>query len=157
MELDRHLTKVGERYAVSFEGTEMKGHQPYEASLMTDLTPRIDRYLQVWRPALLKDRTSKRLWISDHGTDMKGISIYFRVRMHTKEEFGVALSLHDFRSGPTTSLAIEDPEHVGAASPILGHRDERTRKRNYNQARMIESARQFQDAIASLRRNADLH
>lgn len=153
MEIGVHLIKMGDIYAIRLEGHEMKGHRPYEASLPELLTPYIDRYLDDWRVVLLKGRVSRRLWLSEHASDLAEISIYFRVMKHTKDRLGVALSFHDFRSGPATSLAIEDPEHVGAASAILGHADERMRERSYNQAQMIDSVRRYQDGIGALRKS----
>jgi len=43
------------------------------------------------------------------------------------------------RDSLPTSLAIDDPKHVGAASAILGHADPRVTERHYNLAKSIEA------------------
>lgn len=96
-------------------------------------------------------RTSDRLWISNLGTDMAETSIYIRVRKVTKREFGVARNPHSFRDSVPTSLAIDDPKHVGAASAILGHADPRVTERHYNLAKSVETVRDHQETIRGLR------
>src|SRR3954469_6498074 len=124
-----------------FAQHETKGGRPIELTLPVQLTKYIARYLDHYRPHLLAGGTSDRLWISNVGTDMAEISIYFRVRKLTEREFGVARNPHSFRDGVPTSLALDDPKHVGAASAILGHCDPRVTERHYNLARSIEAAR----------------
>lgn len=151
--IGKHLLRVGDRYVLRFEAEETKNHRPLEATLSAALTPYIDRYLVVHRPRLLAGRASNRFWISNLGTDMAEISIYFRIREVTRREFGVALNMHAFRDGPPTALATDDPVHVGAAMPILGHADPRIAEKHYNQARAVEAARRYQASLQELRRS----
>ncbi len=148
-----NLHKAGERYVLRFEADETKNHLPIEASLAPALSPYMDRYLGTYRPLLLKGRASDSLWISNLGTDMAEISIYFRVRDVTQRELGIALNLHAFRDGPPTSLATDDPAHVGAAMPILGHTDPRIFNKHYNQAKDTEAALRFQENVQDFRRS----
>ena len=151
MKIGQHIVKGGDRYLVRFEENETKGGRPIEQTLPTTLTWHVDRYLDHYRPIMLAGRTSDRLWISNLGTDMAEISIYFRVRKVTEREFGVARNPHSFRDGVPTSLALDDPKHVGAASAVLGHSDPRTTERHYNLARSMEAARSHQENIRRLR------
>ena len=148
-----NLHKAGERYVLRFEADETKNHLPIEASLAPALSPYMDRYLGTYRPLLLKGRASDSLWISTLGTDMAEISIYFRVRDVTQRELGIALNLHAFRDGPPTALATDDPAHVGAAMPILGHTDPRIFNKHYNQAKDTEAALRFQENVQDFRRS----
>ena len=106
-----------------------------------------------WRNILLAGRMSEQFWISNFGTDMAEMSIYFRVRKTTKREFGLARNPHSFRDGVPTSLAIDDPKHVGAASAILGHSDPRISERHYNLATSIEAVRHHQKNMHGLRKS----
>jgi integrase/recombinase XerD len=151
MKIGQHLVRAGDRYLMRFKETETKGKRPMEQTLPSTLTRYVDRYLDHHRPMLLRARTSDRIWISNHGTDMAEMSIYFRVREVTKREFGVARNPHSFRDGVPTSLAIDDPKHVGAASAILGHSDPRTTERHYNLAKSMEAVRSHQENIRRLR------
>ena len=134
MTIGQHLLKAEDKYLIRFEGHETKGKRPMEATLPLLLTPYVDRYLNHYRVILLAGRKSDRLWISNHGTDMAEFSIYNRVRRVTNREFGFARNPHSFRDSVPTSLAIDDPKHVGAASAILGHADPRITERHYNLA-----------------------
>ncbi len=154
MTIGQHILKAGDRYLMRFEKDETKGKRPIEETLPSPLTPYLDRYLDHYRPILLAGRTSNRLWISNVGTDMAEITIYFRVRKVTKREFGVARNPHSFRDGVPTSLAIDDPKHVRAASAILGHADPRVTERRYNLAKSIEAVRDHQETIRGLRGSA---
>jgi hypothetical protein len=46
---------------------------------------------------------------------------------------------------------IEDPAHIGIASPLLGHRTAAAAELHYNQARTVEAAARFQRALLALR------
>ena len=50
-----------------------------------------------------------------------------------------------------TGLAIEDPKHVRAGAPLLGHKTLVTSERHYNQAGSVEAARGWHRTLARLR------
>jgi hypothetical protein len=50
-----------------------------------------------------------------------------------------------------TSVAIDDPAHIGIASRLLGHRTGSTTERYYNQARGVEASRLMQNYLLALR------
>ena len=54
MRLGRHLMKVGGRWRIVFGAEETKTHVPYEAVLPAALRPRLERYLDAYRPVLLR-------------------------------------------------------------------------------------------------------
>jgi integrase/recombinase XerD len=78
---------------------------------------------------------------------MTQMAIYDRIRVQTKQHFGVALNPHLFRDAAATTLAIADPAHVRLAAPLLGHRTFTTTERYYQQARAQEAHRAFVDVI----------
>lgn len=47
-------------------------------------------------------------------------------------------------------MAVEDPQHVRLVSPLLGHRDQSTAERFYQQATTLEAHRDFTEALAGL-------
>ena len=73
-----------------------------------------------------------------------------RIRKHTKEAFGASLPPHWFRDAAATSIAVEDPRHVGDAHHILGNTLAMTEK-HYNQARSLEASRRHHAMLAALR------
>ena len=50
-----------------------------------------------------------------------------------------------------TSVAIEDPGHVGIVAAILGHSTARTGETYYNQASSLEATRRHQAVVKHLR------
>ena len=58
---------------------------------------------------------------------------------------------HLFRDAATTSIAIDDPKHIGIASRLLGHRNQSTTELYYNQARSIEASRRMQNSLLARR------
>jgi integrase len=151
MKIGQHLVRAGDRYLIRFKENETKGKRRIEQTLPFTLTRYVDRYLGHHRPILLRARTSDRVWISNHGSNMAEMSIYARVKKVTKREFDIARNPHSFRDSVPTSLAMDDPKHVGVASAILGHSDPRVTERHYNLAKSIEAVRDYQESIRRLR------
>ena len=73
-----------------------------------------------------------------------------RIRKHAKEAFGASLPPHWFRDAAATSIAVEDPRHVGDAHHVLGNTLAMTEK-HYNQARSLEASRRHHAMLAALR------
>ena len=81
--------------------------------------------------------------------------IYDRIVARTREGLGQPINPHLFRDCAATSVAIDDPAHIGIASRLLGHRSGSTVERYYNQARGVEASRLMQDYILALRHDLD--
>ena len=63
IEIGKHLRRAGAG-CCRFDGSETKNGDVLELPLPDELTVPIERYLAHWRPVLLEDRSSERLWIS---------------------------------------------------------------------------------------------
>jgi integrase len=74
-----------------------------------------------------------------------------RITARTRDGLGRSINPHLFRDCAATSIAIDDPDHIGIASRLLGHRSASTTERYYNQARSVEASRLMQKHIQSLR------
>jgi integrase/recombinase XerD len=155
IEIGPHLTENGGLYRAAFRPEETKVGRSIDFHYPDALTPHIARYLEVYRPLLLKGAKSetRRLWIAQ-GDPMVPGSIYFQIRRRTKEAFGHRINPYLFRDCAATSIAIEDPEHVRIAAMILGHTSLSTTEKHHNQARMLTAARARNSEITKLRRNA---
>jgi len=73
------------------------------------------------------------------------------ITTRTCEVLGRAINPHLFRDCVATSIAIEDPRHIGIAWRLLGHRSPSTTEMYYNQARSVEASRRLQGYLLSLR------
>ncbi len=78
---------------------------------------------------------------------MTQMALYDQVRQRTREGLGKDVNLHLFRDAAATTLAIIDPQHVRAASTLLGHRSPATTETYYQQAQSIEAHRRFASIV----------
>jgi integrase/recombinase XerD len=152
LRLGRHLVRAGDIYRLELDGTETKNWRDYGTSLDARLTPFIDRYLKHYRPVLLKDLKSDRVWISMGGHEMAEGSLYQIVTKRTKDEFGWSLSPHLFRDCAVTSLGAENPELVWVGMSLLHHTDPRTTEKHYDQALSDKAVNDYQDVVLRKRR-----
>jgi len=133
----------------------MKGG-PFEVPWPTPLVLQLQRYLDLHRPRLLGGLTSERLWISSRGTPLTYMNLYHRIVALTKRLFGAPIPPHWFRDCAMTSIAVEDPGHVGIGPSLLAHSDHRTGKKYYNQAKALVAGRRHQQNLRELQRKLEL-
>lgn len=151
MEIPRHLTREGDLFWCRFGASEMKSPRPLAFPMPPVLTSRIERYLTVYRPMLLRGTGDKRLWISIRATPMQDNSVYYRIRDRTELLVGERLTPHRFRDCAATFIAEELPEQVRMITALLGHATLRTSEMHYNQAGMLSAHRRYVEALGALR------
>jgi integrase len=158
--IGRHLVQVDDTYWFHFTFLETKTRRPIDVPFPDGLLPHLQRYLSHYRP-LLAQRTGRwnrsrtataALWISQDGSAMTEIAIYFRIMKLTKKRFGQVVNPHLFRDSAATSIAIEDPEHVRCTMVVLGHGTLATSEKHYNQAGSLEATRRLQRHVLDMRR-----
>lgn len=84
---------------------------------------------------------------------MLGKSISRKLRQRITRHLGRAMSLHLFRDGATTTIAVEASGEIGIAGVVLGHSDRNASERYYNQARGVEASRRYHARLDDLRRS----
>nr|MDA8253373.1 site-specific integrase [Rhodospirillales bacterium] len=146
MEIARHLTREGDLFWCRFGASEMKSPRPLAFPMPPVLTSRIERYLTVYRPMLLRGTDDPHVWISIRATPMRDNSVYYRIRDTTDLLVGERLTPHRFRDSAATFIAEEQPEHVQIIAALLGHATLRTSERHYNQAGMLSAHRRYLEA-----------
>jgi site-specific recombinase XerC len=112
----------------------------------------LEIYLTHHRPFLLHGKPTAALWIGAIGQALAEHTIRQRIIERTQAAFSVSISRHLFRDCAATTLAIEDPAHVGAAATILGHVSSLTTHKHYIQANTLAANRRHQTALAVRRR-----
>jgi integrase/recombinase XerD len=166
MRIGRHLIKVSGRWQILFASGETKSRRAFEGPLPKALEARLERYLNHHRPVLMLGKRLNRradgrpihpeldaLWVSELGTQLKYAALEWRIMLRTRAEFGQAVNPHLFRDAAATSIAINNPKHIGDASLVLGHADHRTTERYYNHARSLEASARHAEVLARLRMN----
>ena len=150
--IHQHLNLRGEDWYLTFEAHEVKNRRPLEFKFPSDVAPYLEQYLHRWRPLLLQDQQTDRLWVNRYGRPMSDDATYVRVTKVTKRCLGKAINPHLFRDCVATTIAIEDPANVRIGATLLGHTSIKTSEKHYNHATSIEAGRKFQDSLVDLRK-----
>ena len=144
-------------YRVAFEALAMKNHRPFEMDLPDWLTPHLDLYCETARARRWGEGQTRRmggsLWLGAEGEPVTGKAISRKLRQLITRHLGRAMSLHLFRDGATTTVAVEASAEIGIAGDLLGHADPKTSEKYYNQARGVEASRRYHVALDDLRRS----
>jgi integrase len=164
MRLGRHLVKAGTCWRIVFAADDTKSHVPYEALLPSALAPRLERYLAVHRPVLMRGEQADGktdaplihpeldgVWVSEVGSHLEYGALAQRIFVQTREAFGRGIGPHMFRDAAATSIAVDNPKHVGDASLVLGHAGHRMTEKHHNHARSLEASRRHAAALSRLR------
>jgi integrase len=149
------LQRRGAIWWAAFGAHDTKNKRPIEIPLPQEFTAWIERYLDYYRPELVRrsptPAAGDAFWISNGGKPFTSKEVGKRVIAATKRELGRPINPHLFRKIIPTELAIRDPAHVGVAQPLLGHADYRTTQSAYNLGRALDAARRYQGLVQSLR------
>jgi hypothetical protein len=123
IKIGKHLVRTEEGYTLRFDQTEMKQKRTAEMFLPAMLTDKIDRYIRVYRPAILNGRPDPGgdLWISHNSPKLQDVAIKFQFSKITRQMFGVSVTPQKFRHCVATSIAMADPKNIGMVPTILAH------------------------------------
>jgi integrase/recombinase XerD len=161
MEIGKHIVPAGRSYDLRFTPNETKMRKPLEAELPVAVKPAIDDYLELHRPKLLgrcKNPVAApvdAMWVSRFGTQMAASSIHARICEVTGWHLPNSINPHLFRDCAATSIATDDPEHVGITMGVLGHSNPRTAEKSYNHALTRNAAARQADALSKLRKRLE--
>ena len=124
--LDRTLVQRGDGWWIEIPAAETKTKDSIEEPWPDSLAPHLQTYLVDHRAGIAALRGSRAgtisdaLWLSMYGPPMNDNAIYIRIVVRTRQGLGQAINPHLFRDCAATSIAIDDPAHVGIASRLLG-------------------------------------
>jgi integrase len=155
--LDCTLIQSGDGWWIRIPATETKNKEPIEEPWPEMLVSHLRTYPADYRAGIVALRgcrtggSSDALWLSIYGPPMTDHGIYLRIVARTREGLGQPINPHLFRDCAVTSVAIDDPAHIGIASRLLGHRTGSTTERYYNQASSVEASRRMQKFLRARR------
>lgn len=156
MRLGQHLIRQGETCRIAWSSEEMKAGQPYDAQLPRELSALLARYLDAFRPILLKRRDDvmatkeKTVWLTMHGMPMSQRAIYRVITERTGAVFDEYVFPHALRHGAATTLAIERPDLIKIVTPLLQHRHAQSRQL-YDLSDGIEASTKFGQSLEERR------
>jgi len=151
IEIDRHLRRGSDGYRLLFEPEEVKNNRYLTMDLGDTLTAYIDRWLTVWRSILLTGEDHGYLWVGIKGHPFRERGVHKAITELTEDALGKPINPHLFRDIAATSIADEDPTHIGIAGSILGHLNPQTTEKHYIHASQIDAGRRHRSVIHSLR------
>ena len=134
---------------------ETKERRPHIAILPDWCTPRIDRYIQLYRPFFRNVRSTSRLWLSQRGLPLSEISLYRSVVKRTRHAFGKPISPHLIRSCLATTMAVHHGPQIGLATTVLHHQSSKVTERHYNRAKMIDAMRDYYEILLASPRDQE--
>jgi integrase/recombinase XerD len=121
LRIGKQLVRNGDLWALEIPPEDVKGKRPLDFTLSSNLSDRIDLYLQKYRPRLSGAKGHTALWPSNKGGAMSANAIYDTICKRTKKAFGFTVNPHRFRHAAGTLWSIEDPANVRGVKDLLGH------------------------------------
>ena len=125
LRIGRHLVVQDDRIVLLIDALETKTRQRIEQELSPRLCGAVTRYIDRYRPALLRARgrwhapVADKLWISRDGSPCSDVTLRNVIGKHVVGPNGQPLSPHLFRSMAATSVSIEAPGSVDLIPAIL--------------------------------------
>jgi len=159
LRIGRHLVAQDKSLVLIIDATETKGRQRIQQEFSPRLSCAVRRYIDRYRPVLLRARgrwykpAADELWISHDGSPCSSESFKNIVKKHVVGPNGRPFSPHLFRSMAVTSISIEAPDLVDIIPVILTHRSHRTSEQYYNLAGSLDASRAFGRALDAIRKD----
>jgi integrase/recombinase XerD len=133
IKIGKQIVREGSIYRLLFSSDDMKGRIIRGGPLPEMLTPFVERYIQAHRPVLFlaKPDVDGTLFISRLGHPIFPHKMSDQIGKMTEAYFGRRVCTHEFRHAAGSSIAKEDPEHVGMVPTVLGHTEYSTSESYY--------------------------
>jgi integrase len=147
LELGRTLIKDGTTWSFNIPPQATKAGRLHLAVLPDWSVPCIDRYVEHYRLFFHNAESINRLWLSQLGRPLAPSSLYRLVCKRTRDAFGKQISPHLFRSCLATSAAVHHGAEIGLAMTVLDHTSSEVFERYYNQAKMIDAVKAYQEIL----------
>jgi integrase len=150
----RHLEKVGNLWSVDIPAEDTKIKVALDYPICRELSQRIDRYLEEFRPRLPGAMSHSGLWASNKRCPMRSDAIYSAVLKRTRKGLGFGVNPHRFRHAAATFWSIYDPENVRGAKDLLGQVSFGTTEKHYIMGQSRLAGRALAAALDGLRSNS---
>ena len=147
LEIGRTLINDGTTWSVEIPAEETKERRLHLAILPDWCGPCIGRYVRHYRQLFPNAEATNRLWLSRSGQPLSENGLYRLVCKRTREAFGKRVNPHLFRSCLATSTAVHHGAHMGLAITVLRHQNSEDIEIHYNQAKMIDAVRAYQEML----------
>ena len=130
LDLDRHFKRSSGRWLVHFEPDEVKNEIAIDGCLNERLSAMLVRYVEVFRPVLLKSPTSK-LFVGQNGKGKDSHTLGRQFFTLIKRSLGLQVNAHLMRHFAGFTYLKANPGHYEAVRQMLGHKNIDTTTRFY--------------------------
>lgn len=138
------LSRSGNSWAIHLPSTRgTKYRRPVEKPVPDELSPFLERWINIYRTRFPGAGDHCRLWSSRRGTMCLSQANRI-ICARTREAFGHAVNPHLFRDCAATTINTEFGAEAHLASAVLDHTSSRTTRKYYNQARMVDAVTTYQ-------------
>jgi len=154
LEIGRSLVKIRGRWWIVLSAAETKENRADERRVDKLLIPFIDRYLDRYRPVLIRpDSPPSALWLSSrHAVRIADKYVATLIRANTLSTVGVKLSPHLFRTSAASAAAVYGGDNPYLGSAVLHNADPRVTLEHYNRATSLTAAESFRQLIRQYER-----
>ena len=151
--IGHHLVRIGAGWTLRFAPHEVKTNRYLDMEIGEHLYPHLEAWLDDIRPIMLTGHQTDCLWVGITGQPLLARGTHKVICETTQRAFGKPINPHLFRDIAATSVADEDPAHVGIAGSLLGHMNPKTVENHYIHADQIRAGKRHREAISALRRD----
>ena len=147
LEIGRTLNKDGSTWSFDIPAEDTKERRQHLAVLPDWCSTCIDRYIEFYRPCFRNAGSTLKLWLGQGGRPLGKDGLYRLMCKRTRAAFSKRINPHLVRSCLITSTAVHHGAHMGLAMTVLRHQSSKVTERHYNQAKMIDAVRSYQEIL----------
>ncbi len=149
LEIGRSLVKIRGRWWIILSAAETKENRADERRVTKLLIPFIDRYLDRYRPVLIRpDSPPSALWLSSkHAVRIADKYVATLIRATTLSTVRVKLSPHLFRTSAASAAAVYGGDNPYLGSAVLHNADPRVTLEHYNPATSLSAAESLRQIV----------
>ena len=157
LEFDRHIIVLGrgkrEEMLVVIPAAEFKTGKVFEMRVPQSVVERINRFMERYHP-VLAPAGGAQLFVSPEGGRRSTDAFSRAVSSFVKQETGLIMNAHLFRSLAGKLHLGEHPEDMETVRRLLGHERSETTRRYYVEARTTRHMQRYTDMIEERRAKA---
>jgi integrase len=149
LEIGRSFVKVRGRWWIVLSAAETKEKRADERRVDQMLIPFIDRYLDQYRPVLVRsDSPPSALWLSSrHAARIADKYVATLIGATTLSTVGVRVTPHLFRTSAASGAAVYGGENPHLGSALLHHTHPSVTNEHYNRASSLSAAESFRQIV----------
>ncbi len=154
LRIGKHLVKCEGLWFLDIPPEDLKTKCALEYPISSELSRRIDVYVNEIRSQIAGAAIHDHLWVSSRGRPMGAQVIYNAIRRRTRAELGIPINLHRFRRAAATFWSVQDPANVRGAKDLLGHSSFATTEKYYVMAQSRLAGRALARSILNLEKGS---